>query len=423
MTTTTTGPGSKVPADWMTGPRADRPAATVGELIAAHACVRPDTVAVRQWDAELTYAELVAAARRLAGTLRDRGIGPEDRVGVCVGRHPALLVALVGTLLSGTAYVPLDPDLPALRLTGTARAAGVVCVVADDAGRAVFAGTELDVVGLDEDGPAALDCPARPDNAAYVIFTSGSTGEPKGVVVTHANVAAFMTSIRERGRIDLGARALAITSIGFDVSVLELLVALMVGATVALAAETDRADPDRLRRFMVAHEVTWAEVAPALLPLLDPADLPLVRSVVTGAEAPGPEQVARWTAGGRRLMNGYGPTETTVAVCGFVAYGEWHTPIPIGRPMLNHRLYVVDERMRLVPPEVPGELLVGGPGVTRGYLGAPGLTAARFVPDPFGDEPGARLYRTGDLVSWGADGELRFHGRTDRQVKVRGQRV
>jgi amino acid adenylation domain-containing protein len=400
------------------------PAGTVGELIAAQAAARPDAVAVRQWDTELTYAGLLVAARRLAGSLREHGVGPETRVGVCVGRHPALLVALVGVLLSGGAYVPLDPDLPALRLTATARAAGVSYVVADEAGRAVFAGTGLSIVDLPGAGPdPALACPAVPGNAAYVIYTSGSTGEPKGVVVSHANVSAFMTSIHERGRIERGSRALAITSIAFDVSVLELLVALMVGASVQLAAESDRADPDRLRRFMVEHEVSWADVAPALLPLLDPADLPLLRSVVTGAEAPGPEQVARWTADGRRLMNGYGPTETTVAVCGFVASGEWHTPVPIGRPMLNHRLYVVDSTLRLVPPETPGELLIGGPGVSRGYLGAPGLTAERFVADPFGDVPGERLYRTGDLVSWGADGQLRFHGRTDRQVKVRGQRV
>jgi len=419
-------PGSPaVPADWMIAASPGCPAGTVGELIAARATSRPDAIAVRQWDTELTYAELLSAARRVAETLRDLGVGPETRVGVCVGRHPGLLAVLVGVLLSGGAYVPLDPDLPALRLVETARAAGVACVVADADGRAVFAGAGLSLVDLPAAGPApaVVPCPALPANAAYVIYTSGSTGQPKGVVVTHANVAAFMTSIRERGRMARGCRALAITSISFDVSVLELLVALMVGASVQLAAESDRADPDRLRRFMVAHEVTWAEVAPALLPLLDPADLPLVRSVVTGAEAPGPEQVARWTADGRRLMNGYGPTETTVAVAGFVASGEWHTPIPIGGPMLNHRLYVVDEHFRLVPPEVPGELLVGGPGVTRGYLDAPGPTAARFVPDPFGDEPGARLYRTGDLVSWGADGLLRFHGRTDRQVKVRGQRV
>ncbi|WP_052371919.1 non-ribosomal peptide synthetase [Amycolatopsis taiwanensis] len=412
-----------VPAEWMAADRPGVPGGTVPGLIARHAAERPDTIAVRQWDVRLTYRELLGLASRLAETLRDNGVGPESRVGVCVGRHPSLLVALLGTLLSGGAYVPLDPDLPPVRLTEIAADAGVVCVVADDAGRAIFAGTGLALIDLPRERAEPFACPVLADNAAYVIYTSGSTGRPKGVVVSHANIAAFMTSIHDRGRIRLGDHALAITSIAFDVSVLELLVALMVGASIQLAAESDRADPARLRRFMVEHEVTWADLPPALLPLLSPGELPLLRSIVTGAEAPGPEQVARWTADGRRLMNGYGPTETTVAVAGFPASGEWTTPIPIGRPMLNHRLYVVDENFALVPQGVPGELLIGGPGVTRGYLDRPGLTAALFVPDPFGDEPGARLYRSGDLVSWGVDGELRFHGRVDRQVKVRGQRV
>ncbi|TDP95214.1 amino acid adenylation domain-containing protein [Labedaea rhizosphaerae] len=404
-----------VPSAWMVADRPGVPVTTVADLIARNAAEHPDVVAVRQWDTTLTYRELLGRAARLALTLREQGIEPEDRVGVCVGRHPGLLVALLGTLLSGAAYVPLDPDLPEQRLIDTAADAGVKCVV----GNAVFA----DGIPVPDEVAEVRPCPALPGNAAYVIYTSGSTGRPKGVVVSHANVAAFMTSIHERGRIERGDNALAITSIAFDVSVLELLVGLMVGASIQLAAESDRADPERLRRFMVEHEVTWAEVPPALLPLLSPDDLPLVRKIVTGAEAPGPEQVGRWTADGRRLMNGYGPTETTVAVTGFPATGQWSTPIPIGQPMLNHRVYVVDENFALVPRGVPGELLIGGPGVTRGYLGAPGLTAGVFVPDPFGDEPGARLYRSGDLVSWGEDGQLRFHGRVDRQVKVRGQRV
>lgn len=421
-----------VPLDWMVGDRPGCPAGTVGELIAANAAARPDVIAVRQWDTELTYAEFLVAASRLAATLRTLGVGPETRVGVCAGRGLGLPVALVGVLLAGGAYVPLDPDLPTLRLTTTARDAGVACVIADAAGRAHFDGVDVSIVDMPTLDVAAGEVaepfrPALPTNAAYVMYTSGSTGQPKGVVVTHANVVAFMISMNERGRIERGCRTLAHASIAFDVSVLEFLVALMVGASVQVASESDRANPDRLTRFMIAHEVTWAELPPPLLPLLDPAELPLVRSIVTGAEAPGPEQVARWTSDGRRLVNGYGPTETTVATVAYIASGEWHTPIPIGSPMLNHRAYVVDEHMRLVPPEVPGELLVGGPGVSRGYLDAPGLTADRFVPDPFGVHsgvaPGGRLYRTGDLVSWGTDGLLNFHGRTDRQVKVRGQRV
>lgn len=367
---------------------------TLDALVLAAARRWPDAVAVRQYSAELTYSELVGRAAGLAQSLRSGGAGPESRVGVRIGRHPDLPVALLGVLMSGAAYVPLDPALPAQRLEEL--------------------GADVDVVLTDASAPAGeVPSPRHvPGNPAYVIYTSGSTGRPKGVVIPHSAVGAFVGDSIVHTGVGPGDRALAFASIGFDVSVLEIFVPLAAGATVCLMPDSDRQDAARIQRFCAEHAITWASISPVLLPLLDPTSWKDLRVLMTGDEPPGPEQVARWAAPGRRFLNCYGPTETTVQVTAFEAGQRHDGPLPIGRALGDHRLHVVD-----------GELLIGGPGLARGYLDRPGLTAAAFVPDPYSGIPGARLYRTGDLVSLGDDGELRFHGRRDRQVKIRGQRV
>jgi len=413
-----------VPEAWERGERRAPPAATLPDMVLARARERPDALAVQQWERRLTYAELVAAAAGVANALAALGVGPEDRVGVCLRRRPALVAALLGAQLAGAAYVPLDPDLPARRLARLAADAGVAALVVDGGAREALAGLGRPVV---EPGPdlaaAPRPCRAGPDNAAYVMYTSGSTGRPKGVVVTHRGVAALAEATAADLGLDASSRSLAYASIAFDVSVIDLLVPLTAGGAVMLVDDHDRADPARLQRFAERHRVTWMNPPVPLLPLLDPDRLPSLRTVTTGAEAPGPEQVERWTAGGRRFTNLYGPTETTVQVTGFDASGRWERPLPIGRPLANHAVHVVDAELRRVPAGAAGELLVGGAGLARGYLGRPDLTAASFLPDPFGAEPGARLYRTGDLAAWEPDGVLRFLGRRDRQVKIRGQRV
>ncbi|TWH65088.1 condensation domain-containing protein [Micromonospora olivasterospora] len=255
-----------------------------------------------------------------------------------------------------------------------------------------------------------------------MLFTSGSTGRPKGVVVSHRNVAEFVTGWAGVTGAGAGVRALCASSLVFDAVVIDLFVPLLLGGAVQLAGSDDRTDPVRLARFIAAHEVDWGILTPTVLSLLDPADVPTWRTVLCGGEAVPAELAERW-APGRRFVNAYGPTETTVAALACDLVATETDPVPIGVPLPNHRVYVVDADLRPVPPGETGELLVGGPGVADGYLNRPGLTAERFVPDPFSGLAGERLYRTGDLVTQAPDGRFVYHGRIDRQVKVRGQRI
>ncbi|TQJ01802.1 non-ribosomal peptide synthetase [Amycolatopsis cihanbeyliensis] len=419
-----------VPAHWGLGTEVEYPGTTVAELIRTRIDHTPEAVAVRQWDSGLSYAELGRTANALAARLAELGVGPETRVGIAHGRSPELVPAVLGVLLAGGAYLPLDPGQPRQRLLDMLTDAGAELVLADAEGEAALAGAGCRVLRVPEPPRApvpAHPCPATPDNAAYVLYTSGSTGRPKGVVVPHRSVVSLATAFGPATGAGAGSVTLAFAAISFDVSVSDLLVPLACGGSVALAGERERADVARLQRFAQTHVPTRGSIPVALLPLLDPARLPSLRTLLTGSEAPGPEQVRRWAGPAgerpRRFLNLYGPTETCVQVTAFSAEGSWDRPLPIGRPLPNHRVYVVDERLRPVPIGGAGELLVGGAGLARGYLGQPGLTASRFVPDPVGGAPGERVYRTGDLVRWEPDGTLLFLGRADRQVKIRGQRV
>ncbi|SCL28944.1 non-ribosomal peptide synthetase [Micromonospora inyonensis] len=403
------------------GPELPWPDATVADLVREQAARTPDATAVRQWDHRLSYRDLVERAAGVATALRERGAGPGSRVGVCATRRPDLVVTVLGVLLAGAAYVPLDPGGPRARLREIARDAGVRIVVGD-AAEAEFG----DVAGMETLGlPGAAPltpCPARPGDTAYVLFTSGSTGRPKGVRVTHRGLAEFVTGWAARTGVDAGTRSLASAALSFDAAVIDLFVPLAHGGAVQLVGADDRTDPLRLQRFAAAHDVNWGLLTPTVLALLDPAALPAWRTVLCGAEAVPAELAARWSPG-RRFVNAYGPTEATVAVVAGDLTGDEADPVPIGLPLPNHRVYVVDADLRPVVAGESGELLVGGPGLADGYLDRPALTAAAFVPDPFSGLPGERLYRTGDLVRQGPDGRLVYLGRIDRQVKVRGQRV
>ncbi|ANN17168.1 non-ribosomal peptide synthetase [Amycolatopsis orientalis] len=402
------------------GPPLSYPDTTLTELILAQAARTPAAVAVRQGDARLTYRELVASAAGVARLLRARGAGPGSRVGVCADRSPELIPTVVGVLLSGAAYVPLEPGGPKARLAEIAADAGVSLVVGDRA-RAEFGATD-GIEALDVPPPAdgPVECPAGPDDLVHILYTSGSTGRPKGVLTSHRNVVAFVTGFAAALGIRPGARALGISSLAFDAFTMDVFVPLAHGGSVQLAGAADRADPERLRRVLVEHDVEWGFVTPTLLSMVDPEAVPGWRVIACGGEPVPAELAARWMPG-RRFFNAYGPTETTVVVVTDEVTGIPADPLPLGRPTPNHRAYVVDTELRPVAPGEIGELLIGGPGLARGYLGSPELTAAKFVDDP--TTPGERLYRTGDLARELPDGRLEFAGRADRQVKVRGQRI
>ncbi|TDP89070.1 non-ribosomal peptide synthetase [Labedaea rhizosphaerae] len=409
-----------VPAVAVEGARLSIPDTTVADLVLAQASRTPDAVAVRQWDERLTYRELVARAAGVAEVLRAHGVGPQTRVGVCAHRRPESVAVVLGVLLAGGCYVPMEPGGPRARLLEIAVDAGVSIVIGD-AAVAEFGAVE-GIRALDVPGPAApRPCPATPADTAHVLYTSGSTGKPKGVLTTHRNVVAFVTGWAALYGAGPDTRALGIASLGFDATTVDLFVPLTHGGSVQLLGAADRADPDRLRRFLVAHEVNWGFITPTMLSVLDPADVPGWELIACGGEAMPPELARRW-APGRRLVNGYGPTETTVIVVTGEVTEPITDPVPLGRPTPNHRAYVVapDSLVPVLPGEV-GELLIGGPGVADGYLGRPELTAAAFVDDPL--RPGERLYRTGDLARVRADGRIEYLGRADRQVKVRGQRI
>ncbi|RSN15281.1 non-ribosomal peptide synthetase [Streptomyces sp. WAC 05977] len=402
------------------GPPLSYPDTTLTELILTQTARTPDAVAVRQGDARLTYRQLVASATGVARLLRARGAGPGVRVGVCADRRPELISTVVGVLLSGAAYVPLEPGGPKARLAEIAADAGISLVVGDRA-KAEFGATEgieaLDVPAP-VDGP--VECPAGPDDLVHLLYTSGSTGRPKGVLTSHRNVVAFVTGFPAALGIRPGTRTLGISSPAFDAFTMDVFVPLAHGGSVQLTSAADRSDPERLRRFLVEHDVEWGFVTPTLLSMVDPSAVPGWRVIACGGEPVPAELAARWMPG-RRFFNAYGPTETTVVVVTDEVTGVPADPLPLGRPTPNHRAFVVDAELRPVAPGEIGELLIGGPGVALGYLGSPELTAAKFVDDP--TTPGERLYRTGDLVRELPDGRLEFAGRADRQVKVRGQRI
>jgi amino acid adenylation domain-containing protein len=405
------------------------PAGPIHRMVAEQAARTPAAVALAHDGGGMTYAALDAAANRLAHALRARGVGPEARVGVVAGRGAEPVVAMLATLKAGGAFVPLDPAHPPERLRHVLADAGVrVAVAADSASAAGVPLEGVDLLDLAAEADALAREPSHDPGVAvedaglaYVIYTSGSTGRPKGVLVTHAGLPNLAAAYARRFGIGPGARMLQFASLGFDAAVAEVFPALAAGATLVLAGRDELLAGAPLLGLLAGEGVTHATLPPSLLAVLPHAELPALRVLLSAGEALPAAVAARW-ARGRRLHNAYGPTEVTVCACEG-AYAEGDGEPTLGAPLDNARLYVLDEAMRPVAVGAPGELYVAGPGLARGYGGQPGATAAAFVPDPFGGEAGGRLYRTGDRVRWMRDGRLRFVGRVDGQVKVRGVRV
>ncbi len=405
--------------------------ASLVERFEAQARSHPRQLAVADGNRALDYAALDRRANRLAAALIGRGVRPDQLVGLCMRRSVELAVGILGILKAGAAYLPLDPALPAERLAGMAADAAPALVLtdADADARTVPANwlplTAVEAEGRHEDPPGVAIHPA---NLAYCIYTSGSTGRPKGVAVSHASVANLLDHWLARLGPEPGAGAALWSSIGFDVSVQEILLPLTTGGTLHLVPEDIRADPEALMDWLREHRIRQAYLPPAYIKWIDEAPAErlsglALRQLLVGVE-PLPElALHRMTEQlpELKILNGYGPTET----CGYSSAYLDPQPLarqcPIGRPLSNTRIYLLDERLQPVPTGVAGEIYIGGAGVARGYLGRPGQTAERFVPDPF--VAGQRMYRTGDLGRRLPDGEISYAGRRDHQVKLRGFRV
>ncbi|MCW3818948.1 amino acid adenylation domain-containing protein [Micromonospora sp. DR5-3] len=411
----------------------DVPEVVLPELFVAQAARTPDAVAVEFGGVSWSYAELDARSNRLARHLVGLGAGPERVVAVALPRSLEMVAAVLAVVKAGAAYLPVDPGYPADRIGFMLSDAAPLLIISDRATSARLPDAAgVDVLNLDDpevvasvarlDGSGLGDAdrlaPLLPAHPAYVIYTSGSTGRPKGVVVSHRGVASLSGFLIRTFEIGPESRVGQVASLSFDAAVMELLMSLPAGAALVLPEQRQLAGEvlaDTLRELRASH----ALVGPASLAGATTEQLPELECLMVGGEACSGEVAAEWSRG-RRMFNAYGPTEATVCTTMSGPLSGGDTP-PIGRPIWNARAYVLDGRLRAVPPGVAGELYLAGPSLARGYLNQPGLTAQRFVACPFAS--GERMYRTGDLVRWRDDGELEYLGRVDEQVQVRGFRV
>jgi amino acid adenylation domain-containing protein len=409
--------------------------ATIPELFAAQVARDPRAVALVAGDERMSYAELDQRANRLARRLIGLGIGPETTAAVMMDRSVDLIVAQLAVLKAGGSYLPIGPGHPGERVSYMLSVARPLCVLTTATARSMVP-DEVTVPVLVLDGPdeaarlAELDptepsdaeriSALRPAHPAYVIFTSGSTGRPKGVVVSHAGVASLRETQAELLGFDSDSRVLQFASVSFDGATFEMLMALCGGGGLVLGSAHELLPGPALAELLTRQGVTHLVTPPSALAALEPDALPSVGTLVTVGEALNGETVARWAAG-RRLLDGYGPTETTVAAAISRPLAPTDPP-NLGGPIVNTRIYVLDDALRPVPVGVVGELYIAGAGLARGYVDRAGLTAERFVACPYGPA-GGRMYRSGDRVRRDEQGRLIFVGRADEQVKIRGFRV
>ncbi|MCY1033947.1 non-ribosomal peptide synthase/polyketide synthase [Corallococcus sp. BB11-1] len=405
----------------------------VHALFEAQAARTPEAVAVEFQGRTLTYAALDRRANQLAWHLRKGGLAPGARVALCLERSLELPVAVLGILKAGAAYVPLDPEAPLERQAFFLEDTGAAWVLTSEAMKQHLPATaprrlllDAEAALLDAEPDTAPESPLGADALAYVLYTSGTTGRPKGVCVPHRAIVRLVMGT-DFARFGPDEVFLQLAPLAFDASTFELWGCLLHGGRLVLA-EPKATSLEELGRTLDAHHVTTLWLTSALFEQLaatEPEALARVRQVLAGGDVLNPVRVREHVARAGRLVNGYGPTEgTTFTTCHVMTDADAvETPVSIGRPIANTRVYVLDEHLRPVPPGVPGELYVAGDGLAWGYLQRPALTAERFLPDAFSDAPGARMYRAGDRARWRADGTLQFLGRRDAQVKLRGFRV
>ena len=413
--------------------------ACIHHLFGAQVAQTPDAIAVVCADESLTYQALEQRANQLAHYLQQRGVRPDSLVGICVDRSLNTVVAVLGVLKAGGAYLPLDPEYPRDRLHFMVTDAQVSILITQQS--LVNALPMVDtIICLETHGETitqqrqdALIANVTAENLAYVIYTSGSTGTPKGVLIEHRGLCNVVVAQQQAFHLSAGSRILQFSSFSFDAWVFELLLAFGVGGTLYIASQEARSPGFGLHHFLQKHAIAAAILPPAVLAVLPQTDLPALQTVIAGGEACTAEIIDRW-ATDRRFFNAYGPTEATIWAS--AAQLQPDESPSIGRPVANTQIYLLDAQLQPVPIGVVGELYIGGDGLGRGYLNRPDLTAEKFIPNPFKessewgvrsgeDQPNlsSRLYKTGDLARYRVDGSLEFLGRIDDQVKLRGFRI
>jgi amino acid adenylation domain-containing protein len=390
--------------------------------------LRPNAVAVEFREQQLTYGQLNRLANQLAHHLRSLDAKPEMMVGLCVEHSIELAVGFLGIHKAGAAVVLLDPVLPKDRLKFILDDAGLSLVVTTGEALHRLPESAAHILNLDalQDTLARQsdqnpDSGVSPANLAYMIYTSGSTGTPKGVMVGHRGLSNFSLALRDAFDVGPGTRRLHNGALSYDVAVGNLVGPLCAGAVLHLVSTETRLPGPNLIRLIQEKGITHLGIVPSALRMLPVEELPSLQVLILGGEAVPADLVARW-APGHRVFNGYGPAEATINTTLHECADDGQAP-PIGQPVANYQVYLLDSYLQPVPVGISGELCIGGVGLARGYLNQPGLTAEKFIPDPFGSEPGARLYRSGDLARYRPDGNIEFLGRIDHQVKIRGSRV
>jgi amino acid adenylation domain-containing protein/thioester reductase-like protein len=388
----------------------------------------PDAIAVVFEDTQLTYRELNCRANQLAHYLQKLGVGPETLVGICIERSLEMIVGILGILKSGGAYVPLDPAYPKERLAFMLSDAQVPILLTQEKLILELPNHNTQIICLDTDWGKFLqeseDNPVNsvtPENLAYVIYTSGSTGIPKGVLITHQGLCNVSEAQIRTFDLNSSDRILQFSSLSFDAATFDIVMALRVGAILYLGTRENILPGPNLLQFLQNFEITITTLPPSALAILPVGELSTLRIINVAGDACSPDLVKRW-AKDRLFFNLYGPTETTIWATVAQCTDSNRIP-PIGRPIDNTQIYILNRHLQPVPIGVPGELHIGGVGLARGYLNRPELTKEKFISNPFSDKPGACLYKTGDLARYLPDGNIEFIGRIDNQVKIRGFRI
>ena len=429
-------PGALPPAEWNRTAAAYPAGARLQQLIAARVAAHPTAIALKFEQATLTYAGLDARANQLARALRDLGVGPDTLVGLCVFRSLDMVVGLLGILKAGGAYVPIDPEYPPERVAYMLEDSGVPVLLTQEQARAALPPHHARTVYLDTDWETIARQPVTtpddhtsPDNLAYMIYTSGSTGKPKGALNTQRGICNRLLWMQDRYQLTSADTVLQKTPFSFDVSVWEFFWPLLAGARLVVARPGGHQDPAYLIRTVNEEQITVMHFVPSMLRtfLAEPTatSCKSLRHVICSGEALTYDLQEKFFARlPCELHNLYGPTEAAVDVTHWTCRRDSSTPVvPIGRPVANTQIHILDDQLNPVPIGAEGELYIGGVQVGRGYHNRTDLTAERFIPDPFSPDPAARLYRTGDLARWLPDGNIDYLGRIDFQVKIRGFRI